>query len=158
MAVNDLRILDVYDAGSPGAATSRISDCISFGNASGTHDIVIRFAAVDSAAAPLTLGWLPCDASPAAEAVSLSTHVMNNLFWKPSSGVAGYVAGLQCDVWPANNRAGPAIYKFRLPASMASTPRVRLAKEGRRSADPSPQPCLVSGNRDCIAESRSSSC
>jgi hypothetical protein len=124
MAVNDLRILDVYDAANPGAATTRISDCIAFGNASGTHDIVVRFAAADSAAAPLTLGWLPCDANPAAEAVSLSTHVMNNLFWKPSSGVAGYVPGLQCDVWPASNRVGPPVYKFRLPAAMASTPKV----------------------------------
>ncbi|KAG2435743.1 hypothetical protein HXX76_006939 [Chlamydomonas incerta] len=123
MAVNGLRILDVYDFAGTGAAVTRISDCITFGNASGTHDILVRFAAADSTAAPLALGWLPCDANPAAEAVSLSTHVMNNLFWKPSSGVAGYVPGLQCDVWPSTNRVGPAIYKFRLPAAMASTPR-----------------------------------
>ena len=124
MAVNDLRILDVYDPASTGAATTRISDCIAFGNTSGTHDIVVRFAAADSSAAPLTLGWLPCDANPTAEAVSLRTHVMNNLFWKPSSGVAGYVPGLQCDVWPSANRVGAPVYKFRLPAAMASTPRV----------------------------------
>ncbi|PNW72032.1 hypothetical protein CHLRE_16g685250v5 [Chlamydomonas reinhardtii] len=123
MAVNDLRILDVYDPASTGAATTRISDCIAFGNTSGTHDIVVRFAAADSSAAPLTLGWLPCDANPTAEAVSLRTHVMNNLFWKPSSGVAGYVPGLQCDVWPSANRVGAPVYKFRLPAAMASTPR-----------------------------------
>ncbi|KAG2435742.1 hypothetical protein HXX76_006938 [Chlamydomonas incerta] len=123
MAVNGLRILDVYDSSGNAAATTQLSGCVAFGNASGTHDILVRFAAVDSTAAPLALGWLPCDANPAAEAVSLSTHVMNNLFWKPSSGVAGYVPGLQCDVWPSSNRVGPAIYKFRLPAALLQTPR-----------------------------------
>ncbi len=117
--------MDVYDPTRTGVATTQVSGCVAFGNVSGTHDVLFRFAVVNSSVAPLTLGWLPCDANPAVDAaVSLSTLVMNNLFWKPSSGVAGYVPGLQCDVWPDTNRVGSPIYKFRLPAAMTQTQRV----------------------------------
>ncbi len=34
----------------------------------------------------------------AAQATSITTHVVNPGLWQPQSGVAGYVPGMQCDV------------------------------------------------------------
>ena len=78
------------------------------------------------------LTWLPCG-NAAGNATTVTTHVVNNLLWRPSSGVAGYVGGVQCDVWPDGagiSRDGnpypfvsQPFMKFRLPMALAQTPK-----------------------------------
>ncbi|KAG2501727.1 hypothetical protein HYH03_000227 [Edaphochlamys debaryana] len=135
--VNGLRVVDVFDparTASPnaasGAVSTRLSSCITFSAAYQVHDLVLRFAA-DTNNAPLQLGWIPCTANPNSPAVTVTTHTVNNLLWKPQSGVAAYVPGMQCDVWPDSKFrddssppypfTAPPLYKFRIPAALAQT-------------------------------------
>ncbi|KXZ55712.1 hypothetical protein GPECTOR_2g1262 [Gonium pectorale] len=132
--VNGLQVLDVYRSSSA-AATTLLSTCVSLGpGLAAGHDLELRFGAGDWGSALLRLDWLPCEyASVEGDVRSLRTLALNNLFWLPSSGVAGYVPGLQCDVWPDQKRVDTSdagypflsapSYKFRLPAALTQTPR-----------------------------------
>ncbi|KAG2495302.1 hypothetical protein HYH03_006574 [Edaphochlamys debaryana] len=129
--VDTLQVVDVYDpAGDPLQPTTRTSGCLAFSPTLPAHDLVLRFALKDTAAAALTLAWLPCEGAEAGEAASLTSHLASNLLWKPSSGVAGYVPGMQCDLWP-DPGPDPRPYPFlsqpwlrvRLPMALGHVPR-----------------------------------
>ncbi|KAG2493550.1 hypothetical protein HYH03_008364 [Edaphochlamys debaryana] len=123
--INGLRLIDIYPPDgntTAGTVLTRVSSCVTFSAAYRLHDIILRFGArTDSA--PIQLGWLPCSTSPNANPVTVTTHTMNNLLWKPQSGVAAYVPGMQCDVWGYGDhpRTMPPLYKVRLPAALTQT-------------------------------------
>ncbi len=89
--VNGLRVLDVYNsrAGAWLAPPPSVTNCVSLGGGLGLHELVLRFAAenASSSSTRLSVGWLPCDNST--EGRPLGPLLMNNLLWRPSSGVAG---------------------------------------------------------------------
>ncbi|GFR42082.1 hypothetical protein Agub_g2923 [Astrephomene gubernaculifera] len=144
--INSLQVLDVFTAStSTGTTTTttttsmptKLSGCLAQLSSSRfpTHDLTIRFALANTSATGFKLSWMPCDALSGSQATTVTTHVANNLLWKPSSGVAGYVPGMQCDVWPDGyplplGESAPYPYesqpwlKFRLPIAIAQTPRV----------------------------------
>ncbi|GLC47995.1 hypothetical protein PLESTB_000047600 [Pleodorina starrii] len=126
--VNGLRVADVYDPVRTLEPATQVTNCVALGPSPGAgggslHELLLRFA-VGSDTGSLAVAWLPCNDSAAAQ--PLEPYLMNNLFWKPSSGVAGYVSGMQCDVWLNDKRNGPdknwlPLIKFRLPTALVQT-------------------------------------
>ncbi|GLC40535.1 hypothetical protein PLESTM_001085000 [Pleodorina starrii] len=126
--VNGLRVADVYDPVRALEPATQVTNCVALGPSPGAgggslHELLLRFA-VGSDNGSLAVAWLPCNDSAAAQ--PLEPYLMNNLFWKPSSGVAGYVSGMQCDVWLNDKRNGPdkswlPLIKFRLPTALVQT-------------------------------------
>ncbi|EFJ49560.1 hypothetical protein VOLCADRAFT_117260 [Volvox carteri f. nagariensis] len=125
--VNGLQVVSGYDSRNLLQPVTRVSRCVALGrgqsNQTVLHDLVLRFAIGNtSAGTTLSVGWLPCNQNEPAPR-SLKPYIMNNLFWQPSSGVAGYVSGMQCDVWRDSNGGGSKpwlpLIKFRLPTALA---------------------------------------
>ncbi|GLI67942.1 hypothetical protein VaNZ11_012273 [Volvox africanus] len=127
--VNGLRVVDVYDPSlrTPLQPVTQNSNCITLNvrkpYVSTIHDLVLYFALNGTGTTILAVGWLPCTWNIVRQ--SLKPYIMNNLLWQPSSGVAGYVPGMQCDVWLSrpdiNAQSWAPLIKFRLPTVLAHT-------------------------------------
>lgn len=104
--VNGLRVADVYDPARLGRPVTQLTNCVVMGRgptatatanttssaaAGGAlHDLLLRFIVASAANATLMVGWLPCGpVNVTSPARPLEPLLLNNLFWKPSSGVAG---------------------------------------------------------------------
>jgi subtilisin family serine protease len=119
--INELPVIDSY-------GLSRRSSCITFNPSVGAiHDLVIKFS--NNGSGIMILRWVACD-SIVYESMSVKSLINNPLFWMPKSGVAGYVGGVQCDIWPSNisyglyNSPAPSgepYIKFRLPSMLSGS-------------------------------------
>ncbi|KXZ51288.1 hypothetical protein GPECTOR_13g775 [Gonium pectorale] len=116
--VNSLLVRDVY----PGLARAAFSNCVNFSSEVAIYDLVVRLELQNINNETLKLTWQPCDDSKPES--SVRTHAVNNLLWNPKSEVAGYVPGMQCDLWASDGsmQSGkPPLFKFRYPAALKQT-------------------------------------
>eukprot|EP00798_Chlamydomonas_sp_ICE-L_P012854 gene12854-3567_t len=121
--INGLMVVDLHESINLVQSVSKISPCIQL-QSDQPYEMAVRFANKGLSTAAMAVFYGDCSSSDPNQ--QLTPIIESRTIWNPEdavwSGKAGYIGGLQCDVW----RRGDGKRTFAIPKNSPPTWKIRL--------------------------------